>query len=568
MRHALAACRPFVAIFLCAGSLAVGCTTVSPSPRFTDDGTAHWALNIAQPLITAFAADAQLYEVLGADVGRDGRLPTNTGTWSFVTWSLSRTTTFQVTIKHDGTTSTSTRSEPSPASQLGQPVPLGWVDSLSVFAVVAPYLACAVTRAQLVAFNVASYAEAPSQSAWSINFDAGQNQLVKWDGTYIGPQGPPNVPCSTNPGSAFLKTDLCMNRVLAGPPYNMNDPAWLTSTGDQNRDTCAYKFLAAFHMLGYQTEMAGLVSGHDPHLRVLHKFQTDQALPVGDFVTLDVLRKLDAGLRLREPRFAIGQTFPLYQRMQPLHPHDISKDALAMIYTLPMSVLPSHLQMTATYEIVQCTGGQCNGFIQDANGSPWPTYAVDITQDYRFVAPYFDPKRYMNRLPSAAVHVGTVLHEYAHYLDGKNVSPDPMRPRRGAVSTLGFYDLSYDMSTVVQDCAARRSSDPKDWISRYGFLGAGTCPSGKSWLLEEWAEAFSMYVTSGKQFRAAAAQNGTIAQKYNWLKTGVFQGREYDTDLVRSTDSGCNDVPGAQSQQPGYMNCNDNYIWDGELRIK
>ncbi len=122
MRHSSAVCRPFVAIFLCAGVLAVGCTTVSPIPRsgsFTD-GSARSSLSIAQPLITAFAADAQLYQVLGADVGRDGRLPANTGTWSFVTWSLSQQKTFQVTVKYDGTTSTSTRSEPSPPSPLGR----------------------------------------------------------------------------------------------------------------------------------------------------------------------------------------------------------------------------------------------------------------------------------------------------------------------------------------------------------------------------------------------------------------------------------------------------------------
>jgi hypothetical protein len=551
------------------------CTTVSPQPRTGGafgDGSAKWALKIAEPLITAFAADVNLYEVFGADVGLDGRLPSNTGDWSFVAWSPTKQTSFQVTVKFDGSTSTTTRNEPSPPSFNGQAVPAGWVDSVDAFAIVAPYLACAATRAQVAVLNVASYAEAPNQSAWAINFDAGQNQLVKWDGTYIGPQGPPNPRCPVNLGSAFLKSDSCANIVYRGIPYNMKDPNWLTATYDQNRETCAYKFFSALHMLGYQTEMAYNYGLNDSHLRALHKFQADQAIPVGDLVTIDTVRKLDDTLKLRDPVFTIGQSFPLYQHMQPLHPHQISKDALATIYQLPMSLLPASLQMATLYENVQCINSQCVGSIMDANDNPWPTWPIDLTQDYRFVGAYFDPKKPDPRLPSAVVDMETVLHEYAHYLDGGWGSgpstPDPQRPRAGAIDTGGFNDISYDKSTGVNACYARRTNDPKDWISRYGFLSAYACPAGKFVTWEEWAEAFQMYVTSGKQFRAAAAQNAKIAQKYNWLKTNAFQGREYDTDWAQALPSGCNDVPGAQNQQPGYMQCNDNYLWDGQLRIK
>src|SRR5712692_2228286 len=192
--------RALTAVFCCIGIAIQGCKSVSPQPRagaaFTD-GSAKWGLKIAQPLITNFAADAKLYEIFGADIGLDGRLPANTGDWSFVAWSPSQHVSFQVTVKFDGSTSTTTHSDPSPPSLNGQPIPAAWADSLDVFGVVAPYLACGAGRAQLAVLNVASYAEAPNQSAWAINFDAGQNQLVKWDGTYIGPQGSPNIPCTT-----------------------------------------------------------------------------------------------------------------------------------------------------------------------------------------------------------------------------------------------------------------------------------------------------------------------------------------------------------------------------------
>jgi len=157
-----------------------------PYPVF--EGSAKWALNIAQPSITAFAADAHLYNILGTMIYKDGRLPNNTGNWSFVAWSANQQKEFQVTVKYDGTTSTSTRSVASPPSPNRQPIPSGWVNSTDIFAVLAPHLSGGVTHAQLVVFNLVSYPQAPNQAVWGINFNQGPNQLVLWDGTYLGSQ--------------------------------------------------------------------------------------------------------------------------------------------------------------------------------------------------------------------------------------------------------------------------------------------------------------------------------------------------------------------------------------------
>ena len=42
---------------------------------------------------------------------------------------------------------------------------------------------------------------------------------------------------------------------------------------------------------------------------------------------------------------------------------------------------------------------------------------------------------------------------------------------------------------------------------------------------------------------------------------------EYDTDLPRDLESGCNDVHGTSSAQPGYASCSDSYIWDYTLPV-
>jgi hypothetical protein len=168
----------------------LACNPASPTTRGgpSFDGSARWALGFAQPQITGFAADAQLYQILGSLIMKDGRLPTNQGNWSFVTWSPSQQKVFQVTVDNNGAVTTSTRAETSPPTVSGSPLPGTWANSTDVFAAAAPHLDPGVFQATLAVLNVASYSGVPNQAVWGINFNTGPNQLVKWDGTYVGPQ--------------------------------------------------------------------------------------------------------------------------------------------------------------------------------------------------------------------------------------------------------------------------------------------------------------------------------------------------------------------------------------------
>jgi N-acetylneuraminic acid mutarotase len=372
--------------------------------------------------------------------------------------------------------------------------------------------------------------------------------------------------------SLFLSNDVNAAQVIAGTPYNMNDTAWMVNVSDQNKNTFAYKLFSGLLMLGYQTEIAiNYASYSTPHILALHAFQVNNGLPVSDLVSSDCMRLMDQQLVVREQELATAaHGFKLYDHMQPLHANDISKDVLAAIYSLSMKALPAYLQMSL-YEELQCINGQCNGFIQQPDGSDFPYYPINLTDDYRFVGAYFDPLKNTPRKPSAAVHAQTVLHEYAHYLDGyyKVYNISPLTPKFKIIDTTDFYAIGYDLSTYGNGCYTPKSTDPKDWISRYAaqMPGYGNCSAGKAVLDEDWAESFSMYVASGRDFRAAATQSTYIAQKYNWIKEHVFFGLEYDTDLVRDTESGCNDVYlYGRTGVPGYAHCNNNYVWDFTLK--
>ncbi|MBK7660159.1 MAG: fibronectin type III domain-containing protein [Betaproteobacteria bacterium] len=380
--------------------------------------------------------------------------------------------------------------------------------------------------------------------------------------------------------SAFLAADPAAAQVMAGTPYDMHVTGWRQPNGNIDRGTFAYKLYSAFLMLGYQTEMGSGYGLDDSHLRCLHLFQSRAGLPVSDVVNAATLAQIDAQLVSREAALApIAASFLLSDRMQPLHVHEASRDTVRAIYALALDSLPAGLR-TGHDEFIQCTSFQCLGEIQDAAGTPiYANYGqggawIDPASDYRFVGAYFDLRKDTARRPSAAVDVGTAIHEYAHYLDGsfgRAYAPSAFPaqvPLWRSVDTFSFYAIGYDLATYANGCLTRRSEDPRDWISKYAFNpGYGGCAAGKYVPAEDFAESFAFYVTAGRRFRAAAAGSALLAQRYAWLRNNLFAGVEYDTDLAGDVSSGCNDVHGFESQQPGYIRCDDGYVWDFTLPV-
>ena len=163
---------------------ATGCKDPIARPAGTD-GTARWAFNIAQP---SLGGDYELRQILGTMVFVDGRLPANVGNWSFVTWSPSQQSIRQVTVAADASVSVDNRAEAAPGPGIAGTLPATWADSPAVLGSTNGTRDANATIAKLMVLNVASYNGVPNQAVWGINFDAGGNQLVRPDGTYIGPQ--------------------------------------------------------------------------------------------------------------------------------------------------------------------------------------------------------------------------------------------------------------------------------------------------------------------------------------------------------------------------------------------
>lgn len=187
----IARLRGLHAILLAAIVCGMGaCGAVTPRGNGGTDGSARWALAIAEPRLTSFAADAELREIIGSGIALDGRLGTDTGAWSLVAYSTARAQTLQVTVDARGNATSAIRDAAPPGPGVVRPLPAGWADSVAVFAAIRPHLSASVKAVGLAALNAADYGgDVAGQAAWGVSFDQGPNHLVRWDGKYVGPQG-------------------------------------------------------------------------------------------------------------------------------------------------------------------------------------------------------------------------------------------------------------------------------------------------------------------------------------------------------------------------------------------
>lgn len=372
--------------------------------------------------------------------------------------------------------------------------------------------------------------------------------------------------CKLGLKSDFFKNDSEAKVILLGQSYNMDELGLITNQTDINKEVFAYKLFSAFKMLGYKTDRGYNIVGDKPHLLVLNQFQAENGFSESNFVGKEVLLKIDANLYEKD-QFVKGfaDDFPLYEHIGNLHENDISKDHWAYLYYYPITVLPDWLQFKTLPQYIFCFAGQCglklDGYTGDYdNPGDFVIYdeALSTEGSNLFV------------LDSDMAKVNTFLHEYSHQLDKLNKGVVNEYLMTGVIDTEEFYAISYDKISddLFRPCYKMKSDmNVYDFISDYAMsegISIG-CPEGSYFPSEDFAESFASYVTSGKDFRAATGSSSVLLQKYNWLKNNVFEGVEYDTSVSHGNASGCNDLPELSYQTPGYLKCDEEYVWDGKL---
>ncbi len=117
-----------------------------------------------------------------------------------------------------------------------------------------------------------------------------------------------------------------------------------------------------------------------------------------------------------------------------------------------------------------------------------------------------------------------LVHEMGHIMDtgvmegswtaGESQFVDGSKPIYKNDPSLGFYTLSFKNDTEVKWSATKY-----DFVSGYAM----TDP------FEDFAESYAYYILHGKEFRELAQDNDILERKYNYLKTRVFKGKEYES---------------------------------------
>jgi hypothetical protein len=136
------------------------------------------------PSIQAFDPMAKVYRISGNQVFSDGRLPSNTGTWSFSVWSPCRVEEWWAMVRSDRTVAFPSQEGTAvePPSQSGNPLPTAWADSTTAFKGLVGH--ASPNEVGQAEFNGLSYVNF-SGSVWRFIAPTGTHYLSS-SGSYLG----------------------------------------------------------------------------------------------------------------------------------------------------------------------------------------------------------------------------------------------------------------------------------------------------------------------------------------------------------------------------------------------
>ncbi len=403
----------------------------------------------------------------------------------------------------------------------------------------------------------------------------------------------PNKPIKLALRSKLFKDNKQAQEISAGGSLDLSDVSNYSSDPDVYYNSLPFKIYIGMTMIGYQYTVSLSPTKNNVRvpafmIKIFESFQQKNGLPLSSVVDAATLFKLDEQVLKREQELAgsLDTYTPVFQNIDPVLAKYIPADYVAWIFSYAIEVLPqnliSHLNGKSYAACILI--GQCVGTLEKLDGSTlmYNEFLTTFKGIYIFNANIFGIS-HNEDLTSFYQHeslaqMSVILHEFAHYLDG-SVHPYLLDLNEGLIDTKGYYGISFDLDQHQEfSFCYKRKVTIKDFLTRYGYDGANShnCIDGYGPPPEDFAQDFTAYVFAGEAFRAAAKQNSVIDQKYKWLKTQVFSGIEYATDLpygnsydyfgcANAFDSPINsNDPNAG---PFYLTCNnEDFVWDGKIR--
>lgn len=257
-------------------------------------------------------------------------------------------------------------------------------------------------------------------------------------------------------------------------------------------------------------------------------FQRIHNIAETDFITSEFILLLDEALLQHEQTmqhdvtdFPIDENFFFGGRYVEYVPHDVNeptKDHVRYFFASLLAALPEHIAprtLETVYYFFRC---QSHGIIKYVNGNTMLQYIPG--------GAVFKRTRIS---PSHALEVATFFHEYAHQID--SFLYHYFYPHSGMVETRAFYEILLDMEDEISGPYGTYAKHNADSRFVTGYSDGWEHPEypGYFSVVESFAESFALYVVNGKLYRYLAEIDDNYMQQYEWLKTNVFDGIEYDT---------------------------------------
>lgn len=341
--------------------------------------------------------------------------------------------------------------------------------------------------------------------------------------------------------SQFLKNDATAQKIASGEVNDVDISTFPLKNirSYVSTNSFAYRVVSALRMLGYQE---GLNSETWVGQEFLGDFKRINNLTVNTKIDSATLQKIDEQLSVRESEdLKLAKNFPLYPYFMEAPKNEPTKEHAAALFDIAFSALPSNL--------VVWSEANFKAYLRDQGGKQFSGSGSNYKVCLSVLYPEVDDNCTLNTRgvssfwgPALSI-VGTQIHEYAHFLDS-NLYSKESGTSRGIIDTTGFYSISYDTSNTSYPSGStgkpypmRRPENAKnEFLSSYAWGWALSGNDSDKYIRtagEDFAEHFAAYVVEGKVFRELAKSSPVLAQKYDWLKQNVFNGKEYNTGETR-----------------------------------
>jgi hypothetical protein len=377
---------------------------------------------------------------------------------------------------------------------------------------------------------------------------------------------------SKNLNSIFFRNDTTAQNILSGQAFSMKNVT--NQDGTISINSFATKFLNGLRQVGYTGISSSVPVTESSALVWLHKFQRINNLSQSDSVGYAELSKLDNLVTTREVADTqLAAQLPLSNIVSGA-PSEPSSNHVAALLTIALQSLPSPLgkwnsQNISDYIKTQGPGGDAGGAQYTTRGICFFNYFPSLDSQCNST----NATMVAGLLKDDPSLVYNILHEYAHYLDGRIYSSAGADSSKGTVDTQGFTTISFDTSINCNPSSSWRffklrnqNNERNEFVTNYAVGWTATGDESCKSSVEDFAESFVMYVMQGNTFRKLAETKPVIAQKYAWLKNNVFSGKEYFT-------GNANNIPAVNQALNApympllptfidYLTINQNFVWD------